>query len=210
MSAVGIVVIGGGGHAKVVIGALQAAERLVIAVYDDDPATWGTALLGVRVVGPISAVKKESYEGVIAIGDNVTRKVISEKVKLQWTTVTHPTAYVHPSVRVGVGSVVFAGAVLQPETKIGDHVIVNTGATVDHDCTIGDFVHIAPGANLAGAVQLGEGAFLGIGSTVNPGVSIGAWTVVGAGGVVTRSLPDHVVAFGVPAKIKRQSTERTK
>lgn len=206
MSAVGIVVIGGGGHAKVVIGALQAAGRLVIAVHDDDAATWGSALLGVRVVGPISAVRKEHYEfGVIAIGDNVARKAISEEVKLQWITVTHPTAYVHPSVRLGVGSVLCAGAVLQPETKIGDHVIVNTGATVDHDCMIGDFVHIAPGANLAGAVQLGEGAFLGIGSAVIPGVSVGAWTVVGAGGVVTRSLPDHVVAFGVPAKIKGQS-----
>jgi len=199
-----IAVIGAGGHAKVVISTLQAAGRHPAAAFDDDEGKWGSEILGVPVAGAITAVRDGEYDlGVIAIGNNSKRKEISATVTLEWITVTHPSAYVHPSASLGCGTVVFAGAVIQPETVIGDHAIVNTGATIDHDCGIGDFAHIAPGASLAGKVVVGEGTLIGIGSSVIPGIRIGSWITLGAGAVAVRDLPDKAVAIGVPARPTR-------
>lgn len=198
-----VAVIGAGGHAKVVIGTLQAAGYPVGGVFDDNPAKWGQEILGVPVKGAIQQVSEAGFtEAVIAIGDNTVRQKLARQMdNLRWLTVVHPHTWVHPSARIGAGSVVFAGAVIQPEAQIGEHVIINTGATVDHECIVSDFSHIAPGAHLAGRVVVEEGAFVGMGCNVIQGCRVGAWTVVGAGAVVVRDLPAHVTAVGVPARV---------
>lgn len=196
-----VVLIGAGGHAKVVISTLQAAGYSVEAIFDDGPEKWGHELMGAPIVGPISELADiGSRLALIAVGDNRARKSLAEQFALEWVGVVHPYAYLHPSVQIGPGTVVLAGAVIQPDTHIGSHVIVNTGATIDHDCKVRDYVHLAPGVHLAGGVRVGEGAFLGIGSVGAPGIEIGAWTTVGAGGIVVDNLPSHVVAVGIPAR----------
>lgn len=197
-----VVVVGAGGHAKVVVATLRAAGYEIDAVLDDDSAKWGQDLLGIRVHGPATGIQPGvAARAVLAIGDNATRQSLAQRLRLEWATVVHPTAYVHPSVRLGPGAVVFAGAVIQPDTVVGAHGIINTGATVDHDCSLGDFVHVAPGCHLSGGVAIGEGAFLGIGCVAIPQTKVGAWTVVGAGGVVVSDLPAHSLARGVPARV---------
>lgn len=200
-----LIVLGAGGHAKVLISTVQAAGHKVEAVYDDDPLKWGRTLLGVTVRGPIAKVKTEAIgKAIVAVGNNRVRQELVDKfATLEWASVVHPTAYVHQSVTLGPGTVVFAGAIIQPESRLGNHVIVNTGATVDHDCTLGDFVHLAPGVHLAGGVQIERGALLGIGAVVIPNRRIGSWTVVGAGAAVVRDLSDHVTAVGVPAEVHK-------
>lgn len=195
-----VVVLGAGGHAKVVVATLQAAGREVGGLLDDDPARHGTTVLGHPVTGAIAGHPlKPGHPAVLAIGDNRTRRRLSG-LELSWVSAVHPTAAVHPSVGLGDGTLVFAGAVVQPDTVLGDHVVVNTAASVDHDCTIGDFAHLAPGCRLAGGVRVGEGALLGIASAVVPGVTIGAWAVVGAGAVVTEDVPGGSIVAGVPAR----------
>lgn len=196
----GVIVVGAGGHAKVVIASLAAAGRPVRGVYDDDQEKVGTRVLGVEVVGtPEAAGRDPSLDAVIAIGDNRVRKELVSRLALRWATVIHPAAVVHPSARVGPGAVIFAGAVVQPDAVIGAHAIINTGAIVEHDCVIGDFVHVAPGVVLAGNVWVGEGALLGIGAAVIPGARVGEWSVVGAGGVVISDVPRWATVVGVPA-----------
>ncbi len=198
-------VIGAGGHAKVVISALQESGYTVEGVFDDDPRKKGTEVLGVRVEGPLSQLlDKKGTKCIIAIGDNGIRKDLASRFdKTEWVTVVHPNAYVHSSVELGPGTVVFAGAVIQPDTRVGAHVIVSTGATVDHDCAIDDFAHVAPGGNLAGEVHVGKGAFLGVGAKAVPGVRIGEWSTIGAGSVVVNDVSDNVTAVGIPAKPTR-------
>ena len=162
-----VVVLGAGGHAKVVISTLKAAGHSDVAVFADDEAQGAGEILGVPVRGTIAAAGGAGA-GIIAIGSNATRKKISEQVNLGWLTLVHPAASVAPDVQLGEGTVVFAGAVVQPGCVIGRHVIINTGATIDHDCVIGDFAHVAPGVHLAGDVHVGEGGFLGIGCAVIP------------------------------------------
>ncbi|MFZ2348901.1 MAG: acetyltransferase [Candidatus Bipolaricaulis anaerobius] len=198
----GLYVIGGGGHAKVVLSTLVEAGIPVAGIFDDDLQKQGLVLMGHKVIGTISAAKAmPSQTGVIAIGANQIRQTLArELVDWKWLRVVHPKAYIHPSAILGPGTVVFAGAVVQPDTHVGAHVIINTGATVDHDCVIGDFVHLAPGVHLAGNVTVEEGAFIGMGAVVLPGVRVGAWDVVGAGAAVVEDLPPRVTAVGIPAK----------
>lgn len=198
-------VLGAGGHAKVVLSTLLAAGLSVDGLFDDDPQKQGLYVLGVKVIGTIEDAKKRTpARGVLAIGSNRTRQLLAREFPgWEWLSVVHPRAYVHSSVSLGPGTVVFAGAVVQPDTHIGAHTIVNTGATVDHDCQVWDFVHLAPGVHLAGQVIIEEGVFIGIGSAVIPKVKVGAWTVVGAGAAVVENLPPYITAVGVPAKPKK-------
>lgn len=196
-----IAIIGGGGHAKVVISVMRAVGLRPVCVFDDDASKHGTLLLEVPITGPLSQIDATKYDGaVIAVGNNQTRAKIAAGIALPWLTAIHPNACIDPTVKLGPGTVVFAGAVIQPDAIIGAHVIVNTGATIDHDCIIGDFVHIAPGVHLAGDVQVGARSFLGIGTVAIPGMRIGSDTFVGAGAAIIRSLPDDAMAYGVPAK----------
>ncbi|HKP11957.1 MAG TPA: acetyltransferase [Blastocatellia bacterium] len=202
-----VAVLGAGGHAKVVIATLRAAGFTVAAVFDDDAAKQGTALLGVEVRGRLADFVRFNYQrAVVAIGNNRVRMQAAERLTatrpaIEFVIAVHPHARVHESAELGAGTVVFAGAVIQPDTAVGEHAIINTGATVDHDCAIGDFAHIAPGAHLAGDVHIGRGAFVGIGAVVIPGQRVGEWATVGAGAAVVRDIPAGATAVGVPARV---------
>ncbi len=202
-----VVIIGGGGHAKVVIESLRAAGETVAAIVDADPTP--RAVLGVPVVGDDLALADLRGQGLsklfVAIGDNRLREKLGRKAREQGFVLVnaiHPSAVISPSVRIGEGVAVMAGVAINADSRVGDLAIVNTGAIVDHDCVLGAACHLGPASALAGGVTLGERAFLGVGARAIPGVTIGADTIVGAGGVVVRNLPDAVLAIGVPAKIK--------
>jgi sugar O-acyltransferase (sialic acid O-acetyltransferase NeuD family) len=197
----GVVIVGSGGHAKVVIATAQAAGVSIGGVVDDDPARWGQRILGFTIHGPAREVLDDPHRlAVLAIGTNRVRQRLATTARCRFATLVHVSAIVHPSVHLGPGTVVFAGAVIQPDAVLGAHVIVNTGASIDHDCALGDFVHVAPGSRLAGNVTLDEGAFLGIGAVAIPGTRIGAWATVGAGAAVIAPIPAESIAVGLPAR----------
>ena len=200
-----IYIVGAGGHGKVVIATLRDAGHTVAGVFDDNPDAWGKTVLGIPVLGPATELndRQPGAKTVLAIGSNSVRKMLARKLtKLDWFTAIHPTAYVHPTVAIGPGTVVFAGVILQPDAQVGCHCIVNTAASVDHDCRIGNFVHLAPGVRLAGSVIIQDGAFMGIGSSTLPGVHIGENAIIGGGATVVTNIPDNTTAVGVPARIK--------
>jgi sugar O-acyltransferase (sialic acid O-acetyltransferase NeuD family) len=189
-----------------VIATLRACGWDVLAAYDDDSVRLGEVILGVSVIGPIHRwLAATGEQGVITIGSNRARSAVAARLEGGcFAIAVHPMAWVAPTVRLGGGTVVFAGAIIQPDTVIGRHVIVNTGASIDHDCQVGDCGHIAPGARLAGGVTIGEGAFIGIGAVVIPGVRIGAWATVGAGAAVIRDVPAGATVVGVPARCREK------
>lgn len=207
-----VLVLGAGGHAKVVVATLQAAGHPICGVLDDDETIWGRYLLGEKVNGPVRrASEYKDAVCILAVGDNSVRHRLADHLEggVEWGIAVHPSATIHPSVTIGNGTVVFAGAVIQPDTKIGAHAIINTGSTVDHDSVIEDYAHIAPGTHLAGGVRVGEGVLMGIGSVALPGVRIGAWSIVGAGGVVTQHIKERETAIGIPARPMRLSYKTT-
>lgn len=202
----GIIIIGASGHGKVVASTLLASNNKISGFVDDDSSLLGSYFLGCPVLGNLSFLSnRHDQAAIIAIGDNKIRKKIAEKyAHLRWQTAIHPKAYVHPSVTLGEGTVVFAGAIIQPDAVIGRHAIVNTSTSIDHDCRIDDYAHIAPGSHLAGNITIAEGALVGIGSSIIPGMTIGQWTLVGAGSVVVNNINHYAQVKGVPAKVREK------
>jgi sugar O-acyltransferase (sialic acid O-acetyltransferase NeuD family) len=201
----GILVLGAGGHGKVVADILQTGNAEVIGFLDDDPMRWNTVVFDLPVLGGIDQYAEYRPDGLIfGIGSNQVRKAIAERLGQTaiplWRSAIHPSATVARSVRLGHGVVVCAHAVINPDAEIGDHGIINTAATIDHDCKLGYYVHLAPGTHLAGNVVIGEGVLMGIGSQAIPSTEIGAWAVVGAGATVIYSIPESVTAKGTPAR----------
>ena len=201
-----VFVLGAGGHAKVVLSTLMELGVKVAGIYDDAPTKLGTEVLGVPVLGAIRDLRDtKGAVWAIGVGDNVLRHQIAARFpSAEWLTVIHPRAYVHNSASLGPGTMVVAGAIIQPGARIGRHCIINTEATVDHDCVVADFCHVGPGCNMGMRVTLAEGVFMGITSVAIENTSVGAWTTVGAGAAVVMDLPDHVLAVGVPATVRRR------
>ncbi len=205
-----IVVIGEGGHSKVIQDIIAAEGRYqMIAVLDDKYAE--VFEKDHVLIGPISYAEKlieETDAGfVIAIGNNRVREKIVKtlfKVGAVFKTVVHPFTSISPSARIGAGTVIMAGSVINADAIIGEHAIINSGAIVEHDNQIGDFAHISPGAVLTGNVSVGTGAHIGAGATVIPGKTVGDWSVVGGGTVVINDISGDVTVIGVPAKVMKK------
>jgi len=203
----GIVLLGAGGHAKVVIEAFRAAGETVASCVGgpSDPQS----LLDVPVIPDEAELPALRASGLsrafVAIGSNRLREKLGAKLEslgFELVSIIHPRACVSPSVRIGRGVVIMAGSVVNACAVIGDLAIINTGATVDHDCVIGRCVHVAPQCALAGCVRVGDRAMLGVGAKVIPGITIGADATVGAGSVVVRNVSDAALVMGVPARVR--------
>jgi UDP-perosamine 4-acetyltransferase len=202
-----VVLIGGGGHAKVIIEIMEASGGFDIAGCVT-ANTRDASVLDAPILGDDSCLPGLYASGIrhafVATGANELRLRLSSmaaEIGFKLVSAVSPQATVSPRARLKDGCAIMPGAVINSCATIGAGCIVNTGATVDHDCTIGDWVHLAPGTSLAGHVSICEGAFLGVGTRVIPDITIGAWAIVGAGTVVVRNLPANVTAVGVPARI---------
>ncbi|MBA2678181.1 MAG: acetyltransferase [Ktedonobacteraceae bacterium] len=203
-----IIVLGGGGHASVLIATLLLQGRAVLGFVDsaapmksiyrvkclgDDDEIWRHRPVEVRLVN-----------GLGSIGSNIARSQLFHRFKdkgYRFASVVHPTAIVAHDVRLSEGVQIMAAAVLQPGSQVGANCIVNTGAVIDHHCKIGAHVHVGPGATLSGQVHLAVGVHIGTGASVIQSLRIGSWSVVGAGAAVVRNVPARVTVVGLPARV---------
>lgn len=202
-----IIVLGGGGHASVLIATLLLQHQPVMGFVD--PAVQRGSIHGAKRLGDDEVILQHQprdvrlVNGMGSIGSNVLRSMLFRRFKTEgyrFASVIHPSAVVARDVRLGEGVQIMAAAVIQPGSKIGANSIVNTGAVVDHHCRIGAHVHVGPGAILSGQVRVAVGAHIGTGASVIQSIDVGPWSVVGAGAVVVREVPKRVTVVGVPAR----------
>lgn len=201
-----LLVIGAGGHAKVVIDAARHAGWDIAGVVDTNPER--SEVLAYPVSRSSESIAADRF--IVAIGDNRTRARSFEQMRSQGlvpATVIHPSAVIASSADIGAGTFVAAGVIINPEATIGDNAILNTGCIVEHDVVIGDHAHVGPNAALCGAAAAGEGALLGVGACVKPQTAVGAWCIVGAGSAVVSELPADTVCAGVPARVLRPAED---
>lgn len=208
-----ILVVGGGGHAKVVLDALRCNSYEIVGILEADVHLVGTDVCGIPVIGTDADAWRFFQEGVthavVAIGHlgnySVRKKCIQRLLEIgfELDTIIHKSAVVSPYAQLQQGTVVLAGAIINAGARVGAHCIINTGAIVEHDVVLGENVHVAPKAAISGGSTVGDNCLIGMGSSVIQGRTIGDDCVVGAGSVVIRDIPDRTTVVGVPAKVIR-------
>nr|WP_321259247.1 NeuD/PglB/VioB family sugar acetyltransferase [uncultured Pseudodesulfovibrio sp.] len=203
-----ILIIGNGGHARMVASVLAAMEGVQPLGYVTKESKAGVlGPLDLPILGDDDCVSSVDHDGVIvAVGDNHIRQRLFDRLIADGENLVnavHPSAIIAPDVILGGGCVVCPGVILNTGAVIGDNVILNTGCVVEHECLIDSHVHVAPGAKLAGGVVVNKKAFVGLGACIIQCLTIGTDSVVGAGAVVVEDVLSASTVMGIPAKSKK-------
>jgi sugar O-acyltransferase (sialic acid O-acetyltransferase NeuD family) len=204
-----VVVIGGGGHARVLLDALASIGARVAGVVAPSIASG----LRAPLLGDDAWLLAQDADRVLLVNalgstsSTAARAAVYGRFRaagFRFATVVHRAAIVAADASLGEGVQVMAGAIVQPGVVLAEDVLVNTGAQLDHDCVVGAHAHIAPRVVCSGAVRIGERVHLGVGAIVIQGVTIGAEALIGAGSLVLRDVGAKAVAYGSPAReVKR-------
>lgn len=209
MNCKSVILLGGGGHARV-IHLFLTRQGYTIPGY----------------VGPAAASHPSGTDALVWLGDDdwlaarakdgtrlangigsagctyARRRAFDAAVDAGYSFVDfyHTTAILDEEMIAGDGLQVLAGAIVQPGCRLGRNVLVNTAAILEHDVLVGDHVHVAPHACLCGGVQVGTGAHIGAGAVIKQGCVIGSEAVIGAGSVVISDVPSAMTFVGNPAR----------
>lgn len=204
-----LILLGAGGHAKVLLSLMQAAGLRVLGVSAPELVESGALLWrGIPVLhaaDDLAEYRPVEVGLVNGVGAQQARRRLFDRFKARgyvFPVLVHPTAWVDPSAVLGEGVQVMAGSVIQADASLGQNVIVNTQASVDHDCVIEDHVHIAPGASVCGHVHVKTGAFIASGATVIIGIQVGEDAIAGAGASIVRDIEPGAVVL--PASVRKQ------
>lgn len=208
-----IVVIGGGGHAKIIMSIIKKINNFKIVGYTDHENRGN--ILGINYLGNdevLRQVKRNYPSSSVVIGIGMLNNPNAQKRKKLFNFVTSlgfkllpilsPDAVINENVKIGEGTIVMDGVIINSGTVIGDGVILNTNCSIDHDCKIGNFTHVAPGAILAGGVTIGENVLVGAGAIVIEYKTIADNILIGAGSVVTQDFTESGIYVGNPARLK--------
>lgn len=204
-----LILLGAGGHARVLLDVARLCGRRVGVLLDDNSALHGKQIDGVEVAGGIddlSQYQPDKYLLVNAIGSAgvpKTRQIVQDRgdaAGFTYATLIHPSAVVSQAVEIGAGAQVLAGVVVGPGAVIGVGAILNTKASIDHDTVVGQQSHVAPGATVCGDVTIGSGCHIGCGATLIQGVRVGDNALVAAGAVVAGDVVAQGRVAGIPAR----------
>lgn len=211
---VGLLFVGGGGHAVVVCEAAQilceqTGLRPLGCLDDQEEPALAHPPGAVPRLGPLSRLNElasKQVSWILAMGDLAVRRRVLDTLPDELSlgtawTVIHPDASVARTSLVGRGVFVGPLAVVHARARVDHHAIINTGAIVEHHVRVGENTHVAPGAVLAGTSSVGRDTLIGVGAKVLPGVSIGDGCVIGAGSMVREDVPDGAKAVGSPARV---------
>lgn len=204
-----IIVIGGGGHARVLIYSLLLQKAVIVGFTDPNPLLAQVTHMGIKYLGDDSRILEydpNKIKLVNALGSTSSSKhrrnvyEANKKLGFDFASVIHPSAIISEDALLSEGVQIMAGAVIQPGVHVGANTIINTRASIDHDCQIGAHAHIAPGAVLSGGVTIMDNVHVGTGAVVIQQVKINDSSIIGAGAVVLKDVPANRTYVGVPAK----------
>lgn len=188
------IIIGNGGHAKVLKEILELNSIDLAGVIDNDQSCKDPLYIGNDDNFLDIASQYQDCLLVNGIG-SIRRPELRKKIFIRYKnlgfsflTLMHPSAIISPNATIGEGAQIMAGCVIQTGCTIGQNVIINTASTLDHDCTVGRHTHIAPGCVFSGNVHLGEACHIGPSSIFIQSLRVGDNVFVSAGSVVIKNV----------------------
>lgn len=207
-----LLIIGAGGHGRVVADAAACMNQWTEIAFVDDgypdkkmSGRW--PIIGGQKDLPV--LRDRFAYGIVGIGQAALRLNLLDKLienGFGIPVVCHPASVVAIDAELCKGTVVMAGAVINSGARVGCGSVINTGSSIDHDCIIMEGVHVCPGAHVAGGVTVGARCWIGIGAVIIQACRVGADVTIGAGAAVINDIPDGVTVVGVPARILHQSS----
>lgn len=128
--------------------------------------------------------------------------------------------YIEPPIRMAYGKNVHLGSFIYAnfnlvivddiEVYIGNHVMFGPNVTISVTGHPVDPELRKTGTQFSFPVRIEDDVWIGAGAIILPGVTIGRNSVIGAGSIVTKDIPENVVAVGNPCRILREITEQDK
>ena len=208
-----IVLIGGGNHVQYCIDIIEKEGKYNIVGIIDSIKDIGEEIYGYKVIGRQEDIMSLGYKynfskGIITVGDNWIRSKIYDDIHKRWpyfnyVNAIHPSVIIGNNVKIGFGVIAMAGVIFNPGAQIGDFSFFATGAQIEHDCVIYYFASVSAGSILGGHVMIRPYAAISLGVTIFDRIIIGKNSVIGSGSLVTKDIPENVLAYGSPAKIIR-------
>ena len=201
MSSKPVIILGTGGHAKVVTDALKLSGRKILGFITSDMAP-GSYFCDEKILGNDSEITKylpdeiELINGVGVLPDKSLRWELADKLRKQgysFATVIHPSAVIASDVTLEEGVQIMAGAVIQAGTKIGKDSIINTGTLIDHDCKIYENCQISPGVVLSGGVIVEKNSYIGTGAKIIQYITLKEECVVAAGAIIYKDVSSKTI-----------------
>jgi len=160
---------------------------------------WRPASLNMIIMGVMKTGNKRTVYDYFFREHNIDFK--------RYSNLIHPNTSIAKTTILGNGIHCSAGVVTGPYSEICDLVTINRNVSIGHHTKISNFCSLNPGSNIAGFCDIGEGATIGMGANIIDGITIGNNTVIGAGSLVTKDIPENVIAYGIPVKVVRENKD---
>ncbi len=198
MEKIKYLLIGAGGHARVILSIIEKSRQKVLGIFDKEGSKKN--LDNIPVIGDYDKNVFSEAKVIIAIGDNFARKKIASNIYHKFGVIIEKSACIDNLTKIGLGSVIFHKSLIQRGSIIGKHCIINSNSSIDHDCIVSDFASLAPGVIIGGDAKVGELSAISIGAVCKHGIKIGNDSVIGASSYVNKDVGNNVVAYGIPCK----------
>jgi acetyltransferase EpsM len=203
-----LIILGAGGYAKQVYWTVCRLNSHEVIGFLDETIDEDKNLYDHPVRNNLESLLHLSsapIELISAVGNANLRKYWHDKFdsEFDFATIVDPTSIVAPDAIIGKDVVILAFTVCSCSTIVGKSTNINWHCTISHDVKIGDYTNISSNVQLAGRATVGNFSQIGTGACLIPDMRVGNWSVIGAGAVVTKEIPDNVLAVGLPAIIKK-------
>lgn len=211
-----LIIIGGGGHAAVLLDILLQQNREILGFVCPEIDTSRSIFSNIQHYASDTDVLNWSNNSILLVNGlgslpkQTLRKNIYEKfcnLGYEFETVIANSAVVSGYSKLAQGCQILPGAIVQTGAQIDENTIVNSGAIIEHDCKIGKNNHIAPNAVLSGGVVTQQNVHIGTGASIIQSIQIGANAVVGAGTTVVKNIEASTIVYGAKNTIKVRQNE---
>ena len=150
----GVLIIGAGGHGRVVCDALMALGKNIAGFLDRDDRKVGGDAMGHPILNQEKTLAEIDPAKVVlanGVGDLRVRKAIHQTFTasgFRFETVIHPSVIMARDVAIEAGVQIMAGSVIQTGVRVAANALINTRSSVDHDCAIGMHAFFGTGRNI--------------------------------------------------------------